>query len=257
MQKTKQGDEQLNFEFIEEKQKVTVVCWKWKPKNEYRTEFTGKHVNILYNMVMRNTTCDVDFVCVTDDPTGIDKNVRIIPIWPNPAPQYGARNKPNCFCRLKAFSPEIEKLFGKKFVWIDLDAVIVGNIDHILTDPAEFKIWRVDKESLPCNGSLVSHKTGTRKHIWETFNPKSIHPIHGLRKTLGYVGSDQSIIAKNLRKDDEFFTKEHGVYSYRCHILKMDNRQLPKNARIIFFHGEVKPDSSEAQHLAWVKRHYV
>lgn len=240
------------------KKRVTVICWKWKPKTQYRSTFTGEHVNTLKNMVMRNTKLvDVDFVCITDDPTGIDKDVRVIPIWPNPVPQYGARSKPNCFRRLKAFSYDFRQLIGtNKFVWIDLDAVITGNIDSILLDENEFRIWRVDSERMPCNGSLVSHVPGTRQYIWDKFNPDRVHHIHGFRKSAGLVGSDQAWIAQNLQPNDKYFTKQDGIFSFRCHIEKLNAHFLPPTAKIVFFHGENKPWTPGIKDIQWIKEHY-
>ena len=60
---------------------IDVICWKWKPLEGFRTEFTAYHVNVLYDMVKRNTTIPFRFNCVTDDAEGIDDNIRIIPLW--------------------------------------------------------------------------------------------------------------------------------------------------------------------------------
>ena len=134
---------------------ITVVCWKWK-KDDYRSKFESWHVDVLRDMVRRNTSVPHRFVCITDDASGIfDPSVEIIPLWANPAPNYGSHMRPNCFVRLPAFSSEMKSLLGEKFIWLDLDTVITGNIDHILSDEADFKIWKVDGETMPCNGSMV------------------------------------------------------------------------------------------------------
>jgi len=51
-----------------------VVCLK------YGTKYSADYVNKLYNMVKRNLTLDHEFVCYTEDATGIDLGIRIEPI---------------------------------------------------------------------------------------------------------------------------------------------------------------------------------
>ena len=233
---------------------ISVVCWKWH-REGYRTKFTGEHVNILRNMVKRNTTIPHRFICITDDSTGIDEGIEIVKLWPNPAPEYGNYDRPNCFVRLKAFSPDMKDILGEKFIWFDLDTVIISNIDHILSDPAEFKIWQVDGEKMPCNGSMVLHKTGSRFKIWRRFNPNFVHPTLSLRRrNPKFVGSDQAWIAEHLGPQDEFFGQKDGVYSFRCHVKP---HGLKENACIVFFHGQLDPWSKEVQqNFEWVKNAY-
>jgi hypothetical protein len=203
-------------------------------------------------MLRRHTTLPFIALCITDDPKGIDPDIETMKLWENPAPHYGGIHKPNCFVRLKAFSSEMKPTLGK-FIWFDLDCIIVKNVDHLLRDEAEFKIWRPDHERMPCNGSLVLHECGTRPYTWTFFNAEMVHPVHGYKFSTGFVGSDQAWIAHNLKPQDQFFEQKDGIYSYRCHLL--DNPALPENACVVFFNGEKKP--WHCMHLQWVKRYYV
>ncbi len=231
---------------------VTIVLWKWH-KAGYRTRFTAEMVNTMLAMLKRNVTVPYRVLCITDDPQGIE--CETYPLWENPAPHYGTAKRPNCFYRLRAFDPAMRDILGERFVWLDLDAIITRNIDHILTTRADFGIWRADYEYSPCNGSLVLHRTGTRGEIWDKFNPSDVHPTNGYRGKLMLVGSDQAWIAQNLRPNDKFFGKQDGVYSYRCHL--MHQPELPHNAAIVFFHGEHNPgDPDIKRRHAWVRKHY-
>ena len=121
---------------------------------------------------------------------------------------------------------------------------------------ADFKIWKVDNERMPCNGSLVSMKAGARKDIWENFNPQTVHPRWGFSQgPRRFVGSDQAWIAQNLNAKTQYFGQKDGIFSYRCH---MQNRQdwLPKDSKIIFFHGDAKPWDDNLKDLPWIKQHY-
>ena len=236
-------------------EKITIVFFKWS-RPGYRSVFTGEHVNIARDMIRRNTTIPVEFVCVTDDPRGIDHEIRIVKLWDNPAPGYGRENRPNCFYRIKAFSREMSEIIGKRFLWVDLDAVIRGNIDHILNDPADFKIWRVDDAEMPCNGSLVLHRAGTRQEFWNNFDPSKVDPVHGLKKINGFMGSDQSWIASQMGPEDKVFGRKDGVYSFRIH-LKAGRISPPEDAKIIFFHGRHNPwDEGLKNRCRWIARHY-
>jgi len=235
---------------------IRIVTFKWD-KPGYRSKFEGWHVNVLKDMVKRNTTVPHEFICVTDNPAGIDPDVKVLPLWENPAPEYGSATRPNCFVRLRAFSPKIADLLGEKFIWMDLDTVICGNIDHILNDPADFKIWKVDNERSPCNGSLVLHKAGTRAEIWNKFSPSHVHPILGFRKSKNLIGSDQAWIAQHLRPDDQFFGQKDGVFSFRCHIKDVNGAEPPDGAKIIFFHGDYDPWLPEVRKkYKWIQKHY-
>src|SRR6185369_10690146 len=60
---------------------LSVVCWKWKPSNGYRSAFGPETVNVLRAMVRRHYQKPHRFICVTDDSRGIDPGIEIIPLW--------------------------------------------------------------------------------------------------------------------------------------------------------------------------------
>lgn len=227
---------------------ITIVTFKWKSE-KFRTKYTSEHVNRLYDMVQKHTTVKHSFLCVTDDPAGLYPQIKTAKLWPNPVPEYGDEWKPNCFLRLWAFSKEAQELLGDRFVWLDLDVLITGNIDHILrTNDTDFKIWYVDDEWSKCNGSLVFHKTGTRTYLYDKFNPSEVDSKNAYRDK-GFIGSDQAWIAQNLGEGDHFFGKKDGVYSYRCHL---KGKPLPPDACMVFFHGDFKAD--DLWHVPWIRR---
>ena len=88
------------------------VCWKWKTPG-YRSQFTAEHVNILYRMIQRNYQNDFELCCITDDSEGINKDIRIIPLWDD------LRDVARCTVRLKAFSEEAAEIIGPRFCSID------------------------------------------------------------------------------------------------------------------------------------------
>jgi len=101
---------------------LSVVTCKWTPRSGYRSQYGPETVNTLQRMVARWYPDPHRFVCVTDDPTGIDSSVSVLPLWPDfadlPSP-HGGKN-PSCYRRLKLYAPEMADLIGQRFVALDL-----------------------------------------------------------------------------------------------------------------------------------------
>lgn len=234
---------------------LTVVCWRWRPAPGYRSKFGPQTVNILRNMVRRHYQKPHEFVCVTDDPAGIDSDIRIVPLWNDfadlPSPHGGGN--PSCYRRLKAFSAEAETLFGPRFVSLDLDTVIVRDMAPVWDRSEDFVIWGDTSPRTPYNGSMFLLRAGARRQVWDTFDPKT-SPSKGKEK--GYFGSDQAWIGACLGDKEPKWTQHDGVYSYR-NDLRVRRGDLPANARIVFFHGQYDPWMREVQtRHSWVKQHY-
>lgn len=235
---------------------ITVVCWKWKPANGYRSTFGPDTVNVLRRMVARHYADPHRFVCVTDDPAGIDAGVQIIEPWNDfadvPSP-HGGKN-PSCYRRLRMFHPEIGQVFGERFVSLDLDVVITGDLRPLWNRPEDFVAWG-DTNPRPgshYNGSMMLMRAGARPQVWTQFDP-SKSPQLSLRA--GAWGSDQGWISYVLGKGEAKWGKQDGVYSFRNHLQRCPD--LPTNARIAIFHGSVDPWRPEVQaRYHWVKTHY-
>ena len=60
---------------------LTFICWKWRPRQAYRSKFESAHVNTLHSMITRHYHGPFELVCVTDDAGGINPAIRIVPMW--------------------------------------------------------------------------------------------------------------------------------------------------------------------------------
>jgi hypothetical protein len=234
---------------------LTVVCWKWKPARNYRSEFGPEAVNVLASMVRRHYKHPHRVVCVTDDPAGIDSSIGIVPLWNDHADLINPHgpHQPSCYRRLRAFSAEAREWFGERFVSVDLDCVIVGDLAPLWNRPEEFLIWGsgTDKR-VWCNGSMWMMTAGARRQVWDEFDPvKSVQAA----KRAGHFGSDQSIIATMLGRKEAMWTTADGVYSFRVH-LNGGSKQLPSDARVVFFHGRTDPWHARAQEIPWIAENY-
>lgn len=232
---------------------LSVVCWKWKPARGYRSTFGPETVNVLRGMVARNYPDPHRFICVTDDATGIDADVEIVPLWTefshlkNPS---GDRN-PSCYRRLRAFAPDAATYFGERFVSVDLDVVITGDLRPVWNRPEDFVIFGDTSAQTPFNGSMFLLTAGARPKVWTTFDPQT-SPTKTHRARL--FGSDQAWIRHCLGKHEAVWTVRDGVYSFRKHI--QATGVLPADAKMVVFHGIPDPWAPEAQKLPWVRQHY-
>lgn len=232
---------------------LNVITWLWSTPG-YRSQFKARHVNIFAAMVSRHLHSPHRVCCVTDIPDGIDPSVTVIPAWNDFAEirsPYGA-HQPSCYRRLRAFHPEIGKVFGERFVMLDLDTVIVGDVTPLWDRPEDIVFWGETDPRSFYNGSMQLHRAGCRPRVWTEFDPLT-SPAKA--KANGNFGSDQGWISYILGPGEPIWTTADGVYSYRVH-LRHDPGRLPENARIVMFHGGTDPWSPYAQQWPWVREHY-
>lgn len=233
---------------------LSVVCFKWRPAANYRSQFGPETVNVLRHMVARHYAKPHRFICVTDDPAGLEPGIEVVPLWKDfstvPSPHGG--NNPSCYRRLRVFAADAGALLGPRFVCVDLDTVITGDVTPLWDRPEDFVIWGETDPRSWYNGSMFLLSAGTRRQVFEKFNPTS-SPQQA--KHAGRFGSDQGWISHILGPREARWTTRDGVYSYRVH-LKNDASKLPTDARMIMFHGHVDPWSDQARALPWVREAY-
>ena len=210
---------------------------------KYANKHTAESVNVLYNMVKRDTTVPFNFICVTDDSTGINSEIKTIELWDK------CRAFGGCFNRLYTFSPDMRDLFGDRFMCIDLDCVILQNIDNLLAKQDDFIILKYPKRKDNAQkqhycGGLYLMDAGCRSEVWTTFSESSIGIINNKMKKREVVGSDQAWISICLGDKEQTFGDKDGIY-----ILHYINRNAPpKNARIIFTVGNRSPKNQSGKY---------
>lgn len=232
-----------------------VVTWRWTPPAGYRSTFPPETVNVMRRSVARNYPRPHRFVCVTDDPEGIDPEVEIVAPWDDfadiPSPSGG--KNPSCYRRLRMFHPEIGSVFGRRFVSLDLDMVITGDLQPVWDRPEDIVLYGDTNPRTFFNGSMILMTAGARPQVWETFDPIESPKAS---KAAGHHGSDQGWLSYCLGPSEAKWTKADGVYSYRNDLAPNGASILPPNAKIVVFHGNVDPWSPSGQRLPWVQEHY-
>lgn len=236
---------------------LDVICWKWEPVSGYRSQFGAAQVNTLRAMVARHYAGPHRFSCITDNPDGIDPRVRVLPLWNDHAEvrsPHGGRN-PSCYRRLRMFAPDAGRLIGDRMLSLDLDTVITGDVTPLWDRPDDFVIWEGNSGKNPYNGSMILLRAGSRTCVWDDFDPRT-SPKRGIH--IGYVGSDQAWIAYRLGPNEARWRRQDGVYSWRVHIQQATRGKLPKDARIVFFHGQHDPWHPWTQRLSpWIASHWT
>lgn len=235
---------------------ITFVTWRWQPPNGYRSTYAPETVYALREMLRRHYSHEHRFVCVTDRPKDLP-GIETIPLWEDLAhmPSPLGSSYPSCYRRLKVFAPDAGEIFGPRLVSMDLDTVIVGNVTSLFNRPEDIVLW--GESDFPGRqhycGSVWMLRTGSRPHVWTTFNPRT-SPM--LARQAGARGSDQAWISYALGPKEARWTKRDGVYSFRKDLSKRPNYALPENAKLICFHGKTDPWDFRAQQIPWVKKHY-
>jgi hypothetical protein len=234
---------------------LAIVCWRWKPPIEdYRSTYAPETVNTLKRMIDRHYPDPHVVICCTDDPAGIDPDVKIVPIWDDfsTLPHPHSSRHPSCYRRLRAFSPEMREVFGPRFVSIDLDCVILDDLRPLWNRPEPFVGLAGMHKRTYYNGSMFLLTAGSRPNVWKDFRP-AYSPR--LARVAGHYGSDQAWISYALGPNEARWSKNDGVYSYRLNVQPRGG-VLPADARVVFFNGREDPWGAEAQALPWIQEHY-
>ncbi|MGV7234712.1 MAG: hypothetical protein ACQ9ET_00495, partial [Nitrosomonadaceae bacterium] len=200
-----------------------IVCLKWG------SLYDSSYVNKLYQGIKRNTSCEFQLHCFTDDPTGIDPNITTHTL-PQEEEIHGWWHK------LYLFSDSID--IEGRVLYMDLDTLITGSLDEMLLHdyknaficlhdfflirvPNHIDRWGVGSEAV--GSGVLSWVIGEHNHIWDIFikDPKAV--IDTVTR-----GGDQRWIQMN-QPDREYFQDlfPNQLVSFKVHC----RNGLPKNAR--------------------------
>lgn len=231
----------------------SVVTFKWHSPG-YRSLFTSEHVNTMRRMVERHYPRPLRFICVTDDPKGLDSAVEAVPLWRDYA---GLANitwpdGPSCYRRLKVFAESFAEVAGERFLCIDLDAVITRDVSPLWDRPEPFVIWNPCNSRIRYCASMFMMDAGAMSQVWNEFRPERMAEA----KAAGCRGSDQAWINYLVPKTAQW-TWRDGVWSYGDQVMKGRGGLLPGNARIVVFCGKPDPWDVKARRWSpWIVKHY-
>lgn len=209
---------------------ITVLSWLWQ-QPEGRAKFTSEHVQIWADMVRRNLSMPHRLACVTTEavPAGVE---RIDPPgdFEEVSPPWGPR-KPNCYRRLVMFKRDAAKLFGRRFVCMDLDCVIGQPLDPLFDRPEPLVLCKGTALSRPYNGSMMLIKAGCRPQVYDRFDQDGADASGA-----EFHGSDQAWLAHCLGWGEATWGMADGIEFWTRTWSR--NKSRP---RVLFFPGKMKP----------------
>lgn len=231
-----------------------VVCLKWG------TKYSAEYVNKLYNMVTRNLTVPHEFVCFTDDTTGINLGIRTEPLTL-------IKGVKGWWYKPMFFNPDF--ILQGTILFLDLDLIIFRNIDSLFTyKPGKFCIIRdFNRCRMPrypkFNSSVFRLNAGHQAHVYTEFMKD---PARNCKLHLG----DQEWIYSKVKDEFEYWPEEL-IRSYKW---EMRNREkiepkrtdgvardfvqqgtpsILKGTSVAVFHGDPNPHSCKDE---WVAAHW-
>jgi len=225
--------------------KYTVLCLKHGQK------YDAKYVNKLYNMVSKNCTLDYEFVCLTDDPGGLIKDIRTIEL-----PKYLT----GWWCKPYMFNADLP--LGDTVLYIDLDVVISGSIDKLFTySPGHWCTVRDFTRAMrpnwhKYNSSVIRFNKGQLGFLWQEFNNDHI----AIQKQ--YFGDQDFLYAATHKNQAPMLYPDSWILSWKWEVRK--NREFAPGGRkgkkklklienvtprveccVCVFHGDPNPELCE------------
>lgn len=190
------------------------------------TKYGPEYVNRLASMVARNTSRPYQFLCLTDDPTGL--TCATAPI---------GTGLPGWWAKLVLFKPH-PKLKDQRVVFLDLDAVIVDNIDFLLDYDGPFAVLQDFNWPANWGSGCMSLAPGFGQQVWDKFTEYTAEMFPG----------DQEWVQWQVKVADLW----QDLYPKKMVSYKVDQCEqgVPTGAAIVHFHGVPKPD--ELLHIPWL-----
>lgn len=203
-----------------------VACVKWGKA------YGPEYVNTLFDMVRRNLRAGFpgQFVCLTDDPTGLDECIKIIPL---PSGLTGWWNKLYLFA--EGIFPQ-----GDRVLYFDLDTAITGPLDQIAAYDGHFAILRDAYRPNGLQSAVMAWEAG-RYDFWRNWHqagcPMDARGDQGfIEDYFGYARDAQWVYASSeVARLQDVLPGKLRSYKVEC------RTEIPKGTSVVFFHGKPRP----------------
>jgi hypothetical protein len=207
---------------------INIITVKWG------TLYSADYVNKMYEMIKRHLTLPHTFYCLTEDDTGLDKNIKIKPLPLSKLQGW--------WYKAYAFK---QNLFPDNHInfYIDLDSVITGNIDKFMTyKPTQFLglrdlIYTKHPERIAFGSGIMRWANNRFQYIWTRLELNN-----GIADK--YQG-DQDYLYHYHANNIQFFPTEWST-SYKWEYVDGIRK---KDSSIIVFHGHPRPHEVDDKYI--------
>lgn len=217
---------------------------KWLICLKHGAKYSSDYVNKLYNMVKRNSTVAFNFACITENSSGLNDKIKVIPIPAN-------FNLSGWWYKTWIFSNELP--LSGSILYFDLDVVVINSIDDLWNyQNGQFCIIRdFNRKNVnnwnKFNSSIFKLEKGSHTYVWENFLKEKdiVKRMHG----------DQDWIFSQIKHNFTFWPDEW-IQSYKWEVrnktdvIRLENKrvfrsienpQINPKTKVLVFHGEPKP----------------
>lgn len=235
---------------------VNILCLKWGNR------YGAGYVNELLRGVRRHLRRPFLFHCCTEDATGLDPEVHIIPFPRNPGIK---RRWPDVLVKLMVTQDGFGGLNGPT-LFLDLDVVIMDSIDcffdyqpgknciiHNWVNPRKELIGRRPPVG---NSSIFRYEAGKSNYIYETFGREMAQA-----EDLTVWNTEQAFLTHAMREVE--WWPEEWARSYKRHCRPAFPLNLlctpkpPPGCCILVFHGRPDPDEAIRGYRGAKLRHHI
>lgn len=242
--------------------KICFLCLKWG------TAYEAAYVNILHHAVTDNTSYKIDFICITDDKTGLDPDITVQPLSFDQVPFDEWTD--GMWPKLVMFNRDIVGSYECAF-FLDLDLVITGQLDDFIElaqdhpkalfmmpnfrkiyprlFPAAFwnKMPHLLARVTRGNSSVVGFKPSEQFHLYDNFDSETHRKLYK---------NDQDYIAGQANQKLCWPIKWcrsliHLVDYFPLGLILKRYKNVPRDCKIMVLNGDPKPSELSSDSIGY------
>jgi hypothetical protein len=209
---------------------------------KWGTKFSSRYVNILAAMVRHNLKQPYQFICFTDDKTGIDPSIEVRPL---PEMQLNKKLPERGWRKLTILGNQLGNDIKGTGLFLDLDVLILDDLQPFFDCPGKFLIvheWGF-KDKIIGNSSVFRFEIGNHQDVLDNFltNGEQIRKKYRNEQAyLSHAMYQKGILEYWNTKWCRSF-KRHCLRSFPlCHFLPP---KKPDGCKIVIFHGKPNPEN--------------
>lgn len=238
---------------------LNVVCIKWGDK------YPSYYVNRLHAGVRRGLDRSFRFICFTDDAAGIDPAIEThpLPIEPFEAEIVAAmqrKGRRGAWRKISLFRPGLADMSGQ-ILGFDLDVVVTGDladiVDHSPDRVVMRREWRYEwRGKHGGHGSVFSFDPGLHPYLYDEFAADPARSVALHRGSEQYYTSMTALRHKQLA-----YLPGNLVCSFKRDAIPRPPLnyflvpRLPRDCRVMCFHGKPKMDEVVFGHEGSILHH--